>query len=179
MTLARQLIAERRARLSAEHLLILKQAELSLANQKLGLRAEGLSVEVDTVCSQNEQVISDLGADTQQVQIAEQRLSLALEILKNGFAVFDTSSRLLIANLAYFSIFDGLRAMRLSVSYSDILSFVTQESIVDIGYWGSAQWWQIMLQRWQALQPKPKNIKFWNGQMLRLIDQGGSTESYC
>ena len=40
MTLARQLIAERRARLSAERLLILKQAELSLANQKLGLRAE-------------------------------------------------------------------------------------------------------------------------------------------
>jgi hypothetical protein len=37
MTLARQLIAERRARLSVERLLILKQAELSLANQKLWL----------------------------------------------------------------------------------------------------------------------------------------------
>lgn len=36
MTLARQLIAERRARLSAERLLILKQ-EMSLANQKLWL----------------------------------------------------------------------------------------------------------------------------------------------
>jgi PAS domain-containing protein len=112
MTLARQLIAERRARLSAERLLILKQAELSLANQKLGLRAEALSVEIDTVRSQNERVISDLGAATQQLQIAEQRLFLALETLKNGFAVFDASSRLLIANSAYFSIFDGLQAMR-------------------------------------------------------------------
>ena len=93
MTLARQLIAERRARLSAERLLILKQAELSLANQKLGLRAEALSVEIDTVRSQNERVISDLGAATHQVQIAEQRLFLALETLKNGFAVFDASSR--------------------------------------------------------------------------------------
>ena len=117
MTLARQLIAERRARLSAERLLILKQAELSLANQKLGLRAEALSVEIDTVRSQNERVISDLGAATQQVQIAEQRLFLALETLKNGFAVFDASSRLLIANSAYFSIFDGLQAMRLGISY--------------------------------------------------------------
>lgn len=71
MTLARQLIAERRARLSAERLLILKQAELSLANQKLGLRAEALSVEIDTVRSQNERVIFDLGAATQQVQISE------------------------------------------------------------------------------------------------------------
>jgi len=71
MTLARQLIAERRARLSAEGLLILKQAELSLANQKLGLRAKALSVEIDTVRSQNERVISDLGAATHQVQIAE------------------------------------------------------------------------------------------------------------
>ena len=71
MTLARQLIAERRARLSAEGLLILKQAELSLANQKLGLRAKVLSVEIDTVRSQNERMISDLGAAMQQVQIAE------------------------------------------------------------------------------------------------------------
>ena len=173
MTLARQLIAERRARLSAERLLILKQAELSLANQKLGLRAEALSVEIDTVRSQNERVISDLGAATHQVQIAEQRLFLALETLKNGFAVFDASSRLLIANSAYFSIFDGLQAMRPGVSYSDILSFLTQEGIVDTGHLGAAQWRQMMLQRWQAPQPKPKNIKLWNGQMLRLIDQRG------
>ena len=82
MTLARQLIAERRARLSVERLLILKQAELSLANQKLGLRAEALSVEIDTVRSQNERVISDLGVATHQVQIVEQRLFLALETQK-------------------------------------------------------------------------------------------------
>ena len=127
MTLARQLIAERRARLSAERLLILKQAELSLANQKLGLRAEALSVEIDTVRSQNERVISDLGAATQQVQIAEQRLFLALETLKNGFAVFDASSRLLIANSAYFSIFDGLQAMRPGVSYSAYSTFASSK----------------------------------------------------
>jgi len=44
---------------------------LSLANQKLGLRAKALSVEIDTVRSQNERMISDLGAAMQQVQIAE------------------------------------------------------------------------------------------------------------
>ena len=70
MTLARQIIAERRARLSAEGLLILKQAELSLANQNLGLRAKALSVEIDTVRSQNERMIFDLGAAMQQVQTA-------------------------------------------------------------------------------------------------------------
>jgi hypothetical protein len=42
-----------------------------LANQKLGLRAKALSVEIDTVRSQNERMISDLGAAMQQVQIAE------------------------------------------------------------------------------------------------------------
>jgi len=59
------------------------------------------------------------------------------------------------------------------VSYSDILSFLTQEGIVDTGHLGAAQWCQMMLQRWHAAQPKPKNIKLWNCQMLRLIDQRG------
>ena len=59
------------------------------------------------------------------------------------------------------------------VSYSDILSFLTQEGIVDTGHLGAAQWCQMMLQRWHTAQPKPKNIKLWNCQMLRLIDQRG------
>ncbi|TKZ17900.1 hypothetical protein FAP39_13685 [Shimia litoralis] len=46
MTLAHKLAEERRARLAAERLLELKQAELFAANRKLGRHAKKLSHEI-------------------------------------------------------------------------------------------------------------------------------------
>ena len=67
MSLANKLAEERRARLAAERLLELKQAELSAANRKLGRHALALTrqigetqAEVATVRHENERVKSDL-----------------------------------------------------------------------------------------------------------------------
>ena len=67
MSLADKLAEERRARLAAERLLELKQAELSAANRKLGRHALALTkqigatqAEVATVRDENEKVKSDL-----------------------------------------------------------------------------------------------------------------------
>ena len=63
MSLAAKLAQERRARLAAERLLEMKQAELSAANRKLGLHAMALTkrigetqAEVETVRGENEKV---------------------------------------------------------------------------------------------------------------------------
>ena len=67
MTLAHRLAEERRARLAAERLLELKQAELFAANRKLGKHAAKLSneivetrAEVVSVRTENKKVKSDL-----------------------------------------------------------------------------------------------------------------------
>ena len=73
MSLATRLAEERRARLAAERLLELKQAELFAANRKLDAHARDLSHQVEETQAENEQVKSDLNAAHERVQLAEQR----------------------------------------------------------------------------------------------------------
>ena len=80
MSLANKLAEERRARLAAQRLLELKQAELSAANRKLGRHALALTrqigetrAEVATVRDENERVKTDLSTANQKIEIAERR----------------------------------------------------------------------------------------------------------
>ena len=105
MKLSERLTQERRARLAAEHLLAKKQAELSYANRKLGRHAMALTrrigetqAEVDTVRTENEQLRSDLSEANETVQIAERRLWLSIETIRDGFAFFGSDSRMIAAN---------------------------------------------------------------------------------
>lgn len=95
MSLSNRLAMERRARLAAERLLEVKQAELFAANRKLGERARDLSqkivlteAEVQTVRSENQRVKSDLSVAHQKVEIAERRLWHSIETIQDGFALF-------------------------------------------------------------------------------------------
>ena len=104
MSLANKLAEERRARLAAERLLELKQAELFAANRKLGNHARALSdeivetrAEVATVRDENVRVKSDLTVAHQKVEIAERRLWHSIETIEDGFAVFDVDSNLVAA----------------------------------------------------------------------------------
>ena len=106
-----KLAAERRARLTAERLLAQKQEELFAANEKLSKHAFTLSDKIveqrhhaEELKDENFQVRSDL-------RRAEQRLWTSFETIEDGFAVFDSSRRLVLANPAYMSIFDGIEAV--------------------------------------------------------------------
>ncbi len=81
MNIAEKLAQERRARLAAERLLELKQAELSAANRKLGRHAIALTRQIDetqaevaTVRGENEKVKSDLTVANAKIELAERRL---------------------------------------------------------------------------------------------------------
>lgn len=178
MSLANKLSDERRARLAAERLLEQKQAELYAANRKLDNHARALSHEIDetraeveTVRDENRRVRSDLTEANQKVEIAERRLWHSIETIQDGFAFFDADSRMIAANKAWLRVFDGLDAVKPGVSYVEILQFITEEGIVNIGDLSPVEWREKMLDRWQTNNPAPEIIRLWNGQYVKLIDQ--------
>ncbi|MDT8327785.1 MAG: response regulator [Roseovarius sp.] len=180
MSLANKLAEERRARLAAERLLEQKQAELQSANRKLGKHARALSDEIDetraevqTVRDENQRVKSDLHVANQKVEIAERRLWHSIETIQDGFAFFDNDSRMIAANHAYLAVFEGLEAVKPGVSYIEILQFITEEGIVNIGDMRPVEWREKMLDRWQSPNPEPEVIRLWSGGYIKLVDQRG------
>ena len=180
MNLASKLADERRLRLAAERLLEQKKAELFAANRKLGLHARKLSheivetrAEVQTIRSENEKVKSDLTVAHQKVEIAERRLWHSIETIHDGFAFFDSDSRMIAANKAYLAVFDGLEEVGPGVSYMQILQFLTEEGIVDIGDTRPTEWREMMLTRWHQPAPEPIVMRLWSGEYIKLIDQRG------
>ena len=180
MSLADKLAEERRARLAAERLLELKQAELSAANRKLGRRALALTkqigatqAEVATVRDENEKVKSDLSVAHQKVEIAERRLWLSIRAIQDGFAFFDADNMLIAANPAYLDFFDGLEEVAPGISYMRILQLLTDEGLINTESMTPRQWRAMMAERWLEPTPAPIVMRTWNDQYIRLIDQRG------
>jgi PAS domain-containing protein len=166
-----QLAHERRLRLAAERLLEQKQAELFEANSQLVKHAVSLSEEIveqrheaDELKGENTRVRTDL-------QIAERRLRDSIETIHDGFAVFDSGDRMVFANYAYLSVFDGLEEMKPGVGYLQVVQFLTSEGIVDLEGYAPTEWRDSMLTRWQSETLSPRIIKLWNGEYIKLVDR--------
>ncbi|MFC3612683.1 response regulator [Lutimaribacter marinistellae] len=180
MSLVNKLAEERRARLAAERLLELKQAELSAANRKLGRHALALTrqigetqAEVATVRTENERVKSDLTVANAKIEVAERRLWHSIQTIQDGFAFFDADSKLIGANTAYLTAFDGLEEVAPGISYLRILQLMTDEGIINTEALDPAEWRRMMTERWMAPTPEPVIIRMWNNQYIKLIDQRG------
>ncbi|WP_027236110.1 response regulator [Leisingera caerulea] len=180
MSLADKLAEERRARLAAERLLELKQAELSAANRKLGRHALALTkqigqtqAEVATVRVENAKVKSDLHTANEKIETAERRLWHSIQAFQDGFAFFDTDSNLIGANTAYLNIFDGLEEVAPGISYMRILQLLTDEGLINTGDMAADSWRAMMNERWLSPAPEPVVIQLWDERYLRLIDQRG------
>ncbi|MEN8893681.1 response regulator [Planktotalea arctica] len=180
MTLAHKLAEERRARLAAQRLLEMKEAELFSANRKLGRHARALSdrierteAEVVNVRNENRQVKSDLSVAHQKIEIAERRLWHSIRTIQDGFAFFNADNEMVGANDAYLSIFDDLEDMKPGVTYPEMLLVLTDEGIIDTQDLSPAEWRATMLERWNEPNPKPRVVRFWNGLYAKLIDERG------
>ncbi len=178
MSLSEKLAEERRGRLAAERLLEQKSRELFDANRKLAAHARTLSDEIvetrneaETLRGQNSQVREELEEVSQAFAIAERRLWNSLETIRDGFAVFDTDSRMIAANRAFLSIFDGLDAVSLGVRYADVVRLTAEEGIVDTEGKKPQAWIDDMLARWSSDPIPDKVIRLWNGQYVKLIDR--------
>ena len=180
MSLANKLAEERRARLAAERLLELKQAELFAANRKLGIHAQQLSneivetrAEVAMVRGENQRVKNELGVANKKIQIAERRLWHSIETIQDGFAFFDSDNRMIAANRAYLAVFEDLEEVQPGITYPRILQLLTEEGIVNIGSERPADWRARMQDRWQQDDPQPMEIQLWNGEYIRIFDRRG------
>ncbi|UWR22316.1 ATP-binding protein [Sulfitobacter sp. S190] len=178
--IANKLIAERRGRLAAERLLEQKQAELFAANRKLNHHARQLSheitetrAEVEVIRGENKRVKSDLNAAQEKIAVVERRLWHSIRTIKDGFAFFDASNRLIMANEAYLSVFEGIDIVETGVEYATILEVLTDEGIVDLDGTNAADWRTMMRARFDLDTPPPIELKLWNGRSVKLVDQRG------
>jgi signal transduction histidine kinase/CheY-like chemotaxis protein len=188
MELGDKLLAERRARLAAERLLELKSRELFAANRKLADHARALSEEIviqrrvvesatsvaEELRGENSRVRSDLQRATHAQTVAEHRLWLALETMRDGFAIYDADTRLVVANSAYLSVFDGLEEVGPGALARDILRIGLEEGVFDPGDQPPGDWLDAMMARWRGEVIEPKIVRLWNGGYIRLVDRRGN-----
>ncbi|PTQ74975.1 ATP-binding protein [Celeribacter persicus] len=178
MSLSETLSQERRARLAAERLLELKQAELFEANRKLSQHARHLSDEIivtreetEVLRDENLRTREDLEKANVAVHIAERRLWDSIETIQDGFAVFDPSEIMIAANPAYLRIFDGLEDVKPGITYPEIVRLAVEEGIVDIGDLTRETFINQAMTRWRAPVREPQTIRLWNNQFVKLVDR--------
>lgn len=145
MNLSQQLVIERRQRLEAERRLKQRESELRAVNARLARHSVSLSAELDETRAETSaaaakakkletnytKVRSDLARANQAIQEAEKTLWAALQTVRDGFALFNEDRKLVIANKAYLSIFDGLEDLRPGIPYEDICRIMLSEGIID------------------------------------------------
>jgi signal transduction histidine kinase/DNA-binding response OmpR family regulator len=185
MDMTERLAKERRARLAAERLLEQKSRELFAANEKLSLHARSLSdqiveqrqvvksalTEAEILKGQNSQFVGDLDRAHTAAVMAERRLWDSINTIPDGFAVFDSSSKLVAANKAYLAAFRGTNVAP-GISYADILRLAAENGLVETGEEPPDGWCARMLARWDEDTPiDPIVVQFRSGVWARLVDQ--------
>ncbi len=162
----------------------MRQRELKTVNRKLADHARLLSQqmiakrdEVESIQTQSEtlrdeftQTRNDLARAHTAAELAESRLWSSLQSVRDGFALFDADDRLIVANKAYLSVFDGLECVREGITYAEIVQILVEEGIVDPQ--GPAdEWIQAMTERWQNDVIEPLVVRLWNGQFIKMMDR--------
>ena len=185
--LAEKLAQERRARLAAERLLEQKKRELFAANQKLALHARALSeqivqqrhglqqalTEAASLKGENSRVRGDLQRAESVAMIAQRRLWDALETIRDGFAVYDSELRLVVANKAYLSFFHGEVAITAGVTYDSVLKLVARHEMVDMAGRDPLDWHHEMIARIRRDHIEPMVLRTREGRHIKLIDRWG------
>lgn len=189
MSITDKLIKERRARLAAERLLDQKQRELFEANAHLSHHARDLSEKVveqrhvlehvqhetERLKGRNHQIESDLERARTAAQLAQRRLWEALETIRDGFAVFDTEMRLIIANGAYVTLFDGRARLEAGQTYDRIIALMAETGLVDLEGADFSDWHNEMIARLMRSEIADKTVRLTDGRFLKFIDRRGET----
>ena len=185
MDIAERLARERRARLAAERLLEQKTRELQAANEKLALHARAMSDQIieqrqavasarsqaEVLKGQNSRFLTDLDRAHTAAVMAERRLWDSINTIRDGFAVFDTRRRLVMANKAYLVPFAPFPEVKPGIAFADILALCVREGLVRTGDEPGADWADRLLSRWDQDRIPTEVIQFHDGTWVRLIDR--------
>jgi signal transduction histidine kinase/CheY-like chemotaxis protein len=184
MDLSERLVRERRARLAAERLLEQKSRELFAANEKLAIHARSLSdqiveqrqvvksalSEAEVLKDQNHRFVADLERAHTAAVMAERRLWDAINTVRDGFAVFDTSLKLATANSAWLSWFRD-QPVAPGIPYDEVLGILANEGILDLGDEAAADFVARMRARIDLDPIEPVTLKLSNGTWIKLQDR--------
>ena len=181
MTPAERLAQERRARMAAERHLEWKSRELAAANEKLALQARALSEQVveerqsaraalseaARLKGQNERYLGDLDRAHTTAVMAERRLRTSIDIIRDGFAVFDSENRLLLANRAWLHPF-AENTIVPGMVYRDLLAAVAPLLRLDQEV---EDWIESMCDRIAGDDIPPVELALQSGRWIRLEDR--------
>jgi len=184
MELMDRLAKERRGRLAAERLLEQKSRELFAANEKLALHARALSdqiveqrqmvksalSEAEALKGQNLRFLNDLERAHTAAVMAERRLWDSIDTIRDGFAVFDGTNRLVAANAAFRRLFECDDILP-GQGYDAILAIIAENGVVDIGDEAPQDWCARMVARWDQEPLEPVVLQLTSGQWVRLVDR--------
>lgn len=180
LSLSERLARERRARLAAERTLEWKMRELAAAQEKLALQARALSEqmveerqsahaarsEAARLKGQNERYLGDLDRAHTTAVMAERRLRTSIDSIRDGFAVFDTDNRLVMANRAFLAPFAAGSVLP-GMAYPDLLAALAPLLRLE----GDPQDWLADMQARVAADPIPTvDLAFQSGLWVRLED---------
>lgn len=184
MDFAQRLAQERRARLAAQRLLEQKSRELFAANEKLGIHARALSEQIvqqrqvvrtalseaETLKGQAGRFVEDLDRAHTAAVMAERRLWDSINTIDDGFAVYDSQQKLVVANRAYLGMFDD-DAVVPGISYAQTVQLLAQQGRLDLQNEHPDDWQAFMTARWDSDVIEPLTLQFVNGTWLRLVDR--------
>ncbi|MEO1734031.1 MAG: response regulator [Pseudomonadota bacterium] len=104
---------------------------------------------------------------------ADQMLWSSLQSVSDGFAFFGPDNKLIGANTAYLSSFDGIAEMRPGIHYFRMLELILEKNLIDIGDLTAPAWLRRMTDRWRSNQPEEVILHLTDGEYVRLIDRRG------
>ncbi|CAM4299956.1 PAS-domain containing protein [Palleronia rufa] len=123
----------------------------------------GLKQERDALDRRLADIASNAKAD-------ERSLWAALQALRDGFALFDKEHRLVVANTAYLSPFDGLAEIERGISYRRLCDLLIEEGAIDPGPEGDG-WTERMIARLRMRTIPDETLHFWNGRNYSLSER--------
>nr|WP_281494195.1 ATP-binding protein [Jannaschia sp. S6380] len=91
--------------------------------------------------------------------------------MRDGFAVFDASGRLVAANHVYLGLFDGASGLGPGVHAQEIFAGAAEEGAFDIGDASPEAWAHAQVARWHAEIVPPQILHHYDGRILRFQDR--------
>ena len=140
-------------------------ARLAEGRTHLGLGSDGRVAE--------RRARADLEVATEKAERAERRLWDSLDIIEDGFAIYDRSGRLVAANSAFLNVFEGMVEVGPGASYDSILRIAVDEGIVDLEGVHPDDWVDDMTARWEQDPIPQRTVKLWNGGFVKLVEITG------
>ena len=180
---------ERRARLAAEQTLARKTREFLDANSKLAQHSKTLSDELiiaksdaqmlrrerEEIREHTNRVLKDLEHANRAILKTERRLWDGIEVLNDGFALFDNQIRLITANRQFLDWFQDPEFSPIGKSYSELMGFAVSEGLLNTNDKDPKAFLAEMTDRLKFDPVSPLDVSTWDGRHFTIFDQWSQT----